>query len=91
MLLSRLNFILGALAAPAVIRTPGLLMPVKAIEPITLYPYQKAAIEALEALPPGVYNMTLKDVVRHQMCPRKIWLEFRVAETGSRVTQEITL
>lgn len=33
MLMSRRNFLIGLVAAPAVIRTPGLLMPVKSFTP----------------------------------------------------------
>jgi hypothetical protein len=80
MLISRRNFILGALAAPAIIRTPGLLMPVKAIEPIKF---------DMEVLPPGLYEFQVQTV--KLLCERKLWFEFGAAGSGKRVTQTISI
>lgn len=47
----------GMLAAPAIIKTAGLLMPIKALEVRRgLLPYQQAAADAIMELPPGVYT-----------------------------------
>lgn len=54
--------LMGLLAAPAIIRTPGLLMPIKQQPILQLQPYQREIVEALEALQPGVYNATILSV-----------------------------
>ena len=56
MILTRRSLILGLLAAPAIIRTAGLLMPIKA--PILVEP-------TLELLPPGIYNAVIMEIEVH--------------------------
>jgi hypothetical protein len=53
-MLSRRGFLFGAGATLAVIRTPGLLMPVKAIEPVYLLDIESQ--ESWYSLPPGTYT-----------------------------------
>ena len=52
-MLTRRSMLLGLIAAPAVIRTPGLLMPIKA--PLWT--------PAIERLPPGTYQAKLADMI----------------------------
>lgn len=65
--LSRRSFFTGlvaAIVAPAVIRTPGLLMPVKSLivpQGGALDAFSRQRIDALTRLPPGMYEMEIVD------------------------------
>lgn len=84
MIVSRRNFLIGMIAAPAVIRTPGLLMPVKAIEP--------------KLLPPGTYTVELARLYPYQRemvdalgCPRKLWFDFKLVGTDKVLRHSISI
>ena len=58
-------------AAPAIIRTPGLLMPVKAI-----------AMPAFEPLPPGVYTGRMANFMIQSDNAQRLLLEFTIEAMG---------
>lgn len=86
MIVSRRNFLIGMIAAPAVIRTPGLLMPVKAV-----------SIEP-KLLPPGTYTVELarlspyqREMVDALRCPRKLWFDFKLVGTDKVLGHSISI
>ena len=80
-MISRRNFLLGLVAAPAIIRTPGILMPVRKI-------FLPEPVAAIEPLPPGAYaaELVAGDYTRNVMR-----LVFRLAATGQEFTNKVHL
>lgn len=76
MIITRRTFVLGVLAAPAIIRTPGLIMPIK---PLIIVP--EVPLD-LTAMPPGLYSGVAIDTVEKDGVLTVTW------QIGERIVKE---